>query len=391
MTVQLSSILKREINPGQVAFVRIDCNVPLNEDGSIADAFRLDAVVPTLIFLRDRGVKVVLAGAIGRPKGNRDEALTTQCVADYYSGKVFENCVYVSEVFGDEVQNAINSISNGECVVLENLRFWSEEESNDEQFAKNLAGLADFYVNDAFGQCHREQASIVAITKFLPSFAGVCLEEEVKALENVLKNGQEPVVSIVGGAKVSDKLGVIEALVKRSDFLLIGGAMAYTFLKSQGVVIGDSLCEDDYVTKAAQWMETGKIVLPLDNVVAESIDSIKTQTVRNIEDGYAGFDIGEKTVERFREVIARANTILWNGPMGVFEKNQFANGTSEIARAVATSNAYSVIGGGDSVAAIRGLKLESQINHVSTGGGATLEYLEKGTLVGVDALRTKDR
>jgi len=386
MTKKLPSVISVDISPGQKVLVRIDCNVPLNGDGTIADTFRLEAITPTLEFLRDKGAKVVLAGAIGRPKGKRDESLTTECIAKYFLGKVFEKCVYVDEAFGEKVDDAVNNISAGDCVVIENLRFWPEEESNDESFAKKLAELVDVYVNDAFGQCHREQASIVAITKFLPSFAGICLEKEVDALENVLTNGEVPVVAIIGGAKVSDKLGVIEALLNRADTILIGGAMAYTFMKGQGIGIGDSLCEDDFVEKSKEWMETGKIVLPTDTVVADSINSTTTQNVSGIPDGLSGFDIGKDTIERFSKEISQAKTILWNGPMGVFEKHQFAQGTSSIAQVVAMSDAYSVVGGGDSVAAIRGLNLDSKIDHVSTGGGATLEYLEKGTLVGVDAL-----
>jgi len=386
MAFQLPDIVSADISPGQKVFVRIDCNVPLNADGSIADAFRLEAVTPTLEYLRDKGVKVILAGALGRPKGKKVDGLTTQCIANYFDEKVFENCMYINEAFGDQVEEVIDSMANGDCVVLENLRFWAEEEANDEQFAKNLAGLADCYVNDAFGQCHREQASIVAITKFLPSFAGICLQQEVRALESVLNVGEKPVVAIIGGAKVSDKLGVIEALLDRADTILIGGAMAYTFLKGQGVKIGNSLCENDFVEKSADWMKTGKIILPKDSIVADTIESTETTTASEIPNGFAGFDIGQASIEKFSQEIANAQTILWNGPMGVFEKQQFAKGTSEIAKAVATSSAFSVVGGGDSVAAIRSLKLESQIDHVSTGGGATLEYLEKGTLVGIDAL-----
>ena len=385
MTVDLPSITKADVVPGEVVIVRIDCNVPLNSDGTIADSFRLEAVTPTLEFLRDRGAKVVIAGAIGRPGGQRVQGLTTQCIANYFQGKVFKTCNYVNEAFGQTVDLALEAISEGDSIVLENLRFWKEEETNDEVFAKNLVGSATKFVNDAFGQCHRKQASIVAITEFLPSFAGVCLQREVQALDSVLNSGTNPVVAIIGGAKVSDKLGVIEALLGRADKILIGGAMAYTFLKAQGKSIGNSLCEDDYLSQAAKWLKSGKIVLPSDSVVSSTIDSVETNCVSAIADGTSGFDIGLETTQRFSEEIAKAKTILWNGPMGVFEKPQFANGTSAIAQAVAKSSAYSVVGGGDSVAAIRSLNLESRIDHVSTGG-ATLEYLEKGMLVGINAL-----
>ncbi len=374
------------INTGDVAFVRIDCNVPLNGT-VIADDFRLQAVIPTLDYLRERGARIVIAGAIGRPKGQRDDSLTTECIAEYFADKLFESCQYVDQAFGPVVEKAIAECKPGNAVMLENLRFWSEEESNNEGFAESLASLADVYVNDAFGQSHRKQASIVAITKYLPSYAGMCLEREVDALDNVLHKGKAPVVGIIGGAKVSDKLGVIEALVERCDSLLIGGAMAYTFLKGQNVSIGKSLCEDDYVDKARTWMETEKVSIPTDSVVADNIDSESTSITHSISDTQAGFDIGPETIEVFSKTIANAQTILWNGPMGVFEKSQFASGTQAIAHAVADSDAFSVVGGGDSVAAIRSMNLENKIDHVSTGGGATLEYIETGSLVGIDALR----
>lgn len=391
MAKNLPLLRDAKINSGDVVFVRIDCNVPLNGDGSIADAFRLEAVTPTFEYLRDLGARIIIAGAIGRPKGKRDESLTTEVVANYFEGSVFKSCEYVSHAYGEKVQEAIENCLPSNAIMLENLRFWEQEEANDDAFAQALAGLASYYVNDAFGQSHRNQASIVAITKYLPSFAGICLEREVKALENVLETGQSPVVGIIGGAKVSDKLQVIEALISRCDSLLIGGAMAYTFLKSRGEKIGNSLCEDDFVDKAKLLMETGKIVLPVDSVVAESIDSTQTSIEVSIEDGKAGFDIGPKSIELFAGKLATAKTVLWNGPMGVFEKEQFANGTKSIGEIVADSSAYSVVGGGDSVSAIRSLNLENKIDHVSTGGGATLEYIESGSLVGVDALTNQKK
>ncbi|MFN8015011.1 MAG: phosphoglycerate kinase [Acidimicrobiia bacterium] len=374
---------------GTRVLVRIDCNVPLNSDGTIADTFRLEAVTETIKYLSGKGAKIIVAGAIGRPKGKRDESLTTKCVAEYFQDNVLEKCSYVNEAFGEQVNDAIDQCNPGEGIVLENLRFYEGEEQNDEAFAKELAGLADIYVNDAFGQCHRKQASIVAITKFLPSYMGLCLEKEVSALESVLNNGQDPVVAIIGGAKVSDKIGVIDALINRCDYILIGGAMAFTFLKAGRMAIGNSLCEDDYIDKVGPWMKTGKIFLPNDFVVAENIDSTEAEISKTIPSGYAGFDIGSDSIEKFIQIINSAKTILWNGPMGVFEKPQFAQGTNQIANAVADSNAYSVVGGGDSVAAIRQMGLENKIDHVSTGGGATLEYIEQGTLVGVEALKVR--
>lgn len=386
MSKSYSRFDEAAIEQGTVVFVRIDCNVPLNDDGSIADAYRLEAVTPTIEYLRDRGACIVIAGAIGRPKGKRDGSLTTQVIAEYFQDGIVKKCTYLPEVCGDNVQAAIEACQPGEAIMLENLRFWNGEESNDSDFAQSLARGCDIYINDAFGQSHRNQASIVAITDFLSPFAGDCMAKEIDALESILSSTRHPMVAIVGGAKVSDKLGVIEALMSKCDSILIGGAMAYTFLKSQGVSIGNSLCEDDYVDQARLWYETGKIIVPRDYVVADSIDSTDTSVVASIVDGYAGFDIGPESVDLFTQVIAEAEMILWNGPMGVFEKPQFANGTREVAHAVANAQAFSVVGGGDSVAAIRMLNLQDSINHVSTGGGATLEYIESGSLVGVDAL-----
>lgn len=385
MVRQLPLLNEATINEGDVVFVRIDCNVPL-DDKQITDTFRLEAVGPTLDFLKRKRARVIIAGAIGRPKGKRDDMLSTSVIADYFQGRIFETCLHSRECIDESVKRVIASMDNGSALVLENLRFWSEEESNDEEFARRLASLADIYVNDAFGQSHRKQASIVAITQYLPSYAGICLQKEVDALNKVLVEGKSPVVGIIGGAKVSDKLGVIEALLDRCDSIIVGGAMAYTFLKANGVSIGNSLCEEEFIQRASEWMKTGRIVIPVDSIVAPSIDSTDTAVATSIEDGFAGFDIGPKTCEKFSSVIASAQTILWNGPMGVFEKPQFANGTQAIGRAVADSTAFSVVGGGDSVAAIRMMKLEDRVNHVSTGGGATLEYLELGSLVGIDAL-----
>jgi phosphoglycerate kinase len=386
MSKNYTHVLRAPISAGDAVLVRIDCNVPLNEDGSIADAFRLEAVTPTLELLKEKGARVVIAGAIGRPKGKRDNSLTTERIAEYFQGKVFATCEYVDEAFGDKVDAMLEACKPGDALVLENLRFWNEEESNDDGFAQKLSANIDFYVNDAFGQSHRNQASIVAITKYVPSFAGVCMAKEIDALESILESKEHPSVAIVGGAKVSDKLGVIEALISRCDNVLIGGAMAYTFLKAQGSSIGNSLCEADYLEQARTWMESGKVILPSDSIVADSIDSADTTVSESISDNQAGFDIGPESIERFTAAISTAKMILWNGPMGVFEKEQFARGTREVALAVSESDAYSVVGGGDSVAAIRALGLQEKIDHVSTGGGATLEYLEQSTLVGVDAL-----
>lgn len=380
MNLPLLSDLK--IQSGDKVFVRIDCNVPLNENGEIEDDFRLTSVLPTLKYIKDSGGVAIIAGALGRPKGKFDEKLISKPIAQYFAEHLYESCEYL---VGDPLKQEIN-VEPGNAVVLENLRFYSGEESNDESFAKELSNLAKYFVNDAFGQSHRNQASICAITKFLPSYAGFCLQREVQALENVLSNGQDPVVAIIGGAKVSDKMKVIEKLLDRCDKVIIGGGMGYTFMKSQGDEIGNSLCEDEYLDIAKKWFATGKIVIPIDWVVADDINSTDTTIVTSILPSQSGFDIGPESVKVFGEIINNANTILWNGPMGVFEKEQFANGTEDIGNLVAHAKAYSVVGGGDSVSAIRKMHLENYIDHVSTGGGATLEYIEQGTLVGVQAL-----
>ncbi len=387
---QFNRLIDAPITEGTVVLVRIDCNVPL-KGIQIDDTFRLEAVTPTLEYLKQKKAKVIIAGAIGRPKGKRDESLTTELIAKYFEDRVFDRCQYVDSAVGVDAQKAIGACSSSNAVMLENLRFYPGEESNDEVFAKELTQGIDVYINDAFGQSHRKQASIVGITNFLPSFSGFCMEKEVDALENVLNTDQHPTVAIIGGAKVSDKLGVIEALVERCDKVLIGGAMAYTFLKATGRSIGQSLCEDDFQEKALALLESGKIVLPDDTLVAESYDSTDTQVCVDIPDDLAGFDIGPATVSKFEQELSGAKMILWNGPMGVFEKDQFAKGTIKIAQVVANSQAFSVVGGGDSVSAIRKFDLQNKIDHVSTGGGATLEYIEDGSLIGVDALITASK
>ena len=385
---KLPLISDLNMKPGDKVFIRIDCNVPLSENGQIEDDFRLSSVLATLEYISDAGAIAIIAGAIGRPKGKYDSALVTKPIAEYFNNKLSGSYKYLSDNPSTIEPNSIDTIAGpGDGVILENLRFYVGEESNDEIFAKELSGLAKYYVNDAFGQSHRKQASICAITNYLPSYAGLCLIKEIDALENVLSNGKDPVVAIIGGAKVSDKMKVIEKLLDRCDQILIGGAMAFTFLKSQGKEIGKSLCEDNYLDVAKKWLDTTKIIIPTDFVLADSIDSTETSISSNIEASQAGFDIGPETIETFGKIIDSSNTILWNGPMGVFEKEQFATGTQSIGELVANAKAYSVVGGGDSVSAIRQMKLESTIDHVSTGGGATLEYIEQGTLVGIKALQ----
>lgn len=388
MINKLPLISDLKIASGDRVLVRIDCNVPLDSSGNIEDDFRLTSVFDTLNYIKDAGGVAIIAGAIGRPKGVFDPSLTTQPIAKYFAEHIYSKCEYIMTVpTADDTFLSIEACKPGEAVVLENLRFFPEEEKNDEDFAKVLSTLADFYVNDAFGQSHRKQASICAITNYLPSYAGFCLSREVAALENVLENGRDPVVAIIGGAKVSDKMKVIEKLLERCSYILIGGAMAFTFMKSSGQEIGKSLYEEEFVQLAGEWLSSGKIVIPSDFVLANSIDSQETVISSSIENDQAGFDIGPETISNFKNILSNANTVLWNGPMGVFEKEQFANGTNEIGTMVANSNAYCVVGGGDSVAAIRKLKIENKIDHVSTGGGATLEYIEQGTLVGIEALK----
>jgi len=378
---------------GRRVFVRADFNVPLR-DGEVVDDLRIRATLPTIEELRGRGAALVLASHLGRPGGEPRDDLRMDPVAKRLADLSGVEVTKVDEVVGPEAGGAAGSLGPGELLLLENLRFDPGEEANDPSFAGALASLTDAYVNDAFGAAHRAHASVVGVAEHLPAAAGLLMAREVEVLSRLLEGPDEPFVAILGGAKISDKLGVVRSLLDRVDALLIGGAMAFTFILAQGGEVGGSLVEPDRVEEVRATLEEASrrdvlIVLPEDVVAApEASQDARTQTVRagEIPGGLRGLDIGPRSVEEFARVIADARTIFWNGPMGVVELEPFSLGTRGVAQAVAGTNAFSVVGGGDSIAAIRRLGFEDDVDHLSTGGGASLEFLEGRDLPGVAPL-----
>lgn len=381
------------------AIIRVDFNVPV-QDGKVSDDTRIKAALPTINKVLKDGGAVILMSHLGRPKG-KEEKFSLKVVAEYLSGLIDNKVSFAEDCQGDVAKNAAENLHSGEVLLLENLRFYDEEKKGDENFAKELASLADCYINDAFGTAHRAHASTTVIAQFFPndSIAGFLMEKEVKNIERVLNHGESPVLAIVGGAKVSSKIDILENLVGKVDELIIGGGMAFTFLKALGYNTGKSLVEDDKVEVAKKLIDEAKakgvnILLPSDAICntafSETEGEIASRNITDIADNEMGLDVGEASIKLFEESIAKAKTILWNGPMGVFEMTAFAKGTIAIAKKVAeaTDNgAFSVVGGGDSVAAVNQFELSNRISHVSTGGGAMLEFIEGKVLPGIAALK----
>ena len=381
--------------PGKRVFLRVDFNVPLDEEGKIRDDTRIKAALPTLNHLLEQKAKVIAASHLGRPKGKYDPKLSLKPVAERLSELIHRDVILAPDVIGDEVLKLKKDLKEGQVLFLENLRFHPEEKANDSSFAQLLAQEVDYYVNDAFGACHRAHASVVAITQHTEkSAAGFLVKKEVEYLSKAVHSPQKPYVAILGGVKVSDKIPVIENLLNKADSILIGGAMAYTFFKAQGFDVGRSLVEEDKIDLSLKIINNAKekkvnFYLPTDHIVANAIEpEAESQTMDSfpIPSDLMGLDIGPKTVETYTEVIAQTQTIFWNGPMGVFEIDKFSQGTMKIAEAVADSEALSIVGGGDSVAAVYKAGISEKISHISTGGGASLEFIANETLPGIEAL-----
>ncbi|WPY98744.1 phosphoglycerate kinase [Christiangramia sp. OXR-203] len=383
---------------GKQALIRVDFNVPLNDEMEVTDANRIEAAKPTIIKILEDGGSVVLMSHLGRPKG-KESKYSLQHIQDKVSEVIGVNVKFVEDSTGEEVEKAANDLKSGEILLMENLRFHDEETAGNEAFAEKLAKLGDIYVNDAFGTAHRAHASTTIVAKYFEDKCfGYLLAKEIKSLDKVLNSSEKPVTAVLGGAKVSSKITVIENILDKVDHLIIGGGMTYTFIKAQGGHIGTSLVEDDKQELALEILKKAKekgveVHLPVDSVIADSFSeqaSTQVESVDNIPDGWMGLDVGPKTVKNFANVIKDSKIILWNGPLGVFEMETFAQGTIELGKAIveATENgAFSLVGGGDSVAAVKQFGFADKVSYVSTGGGAMLEMLEGKSLPGIEAIK----
>ena len=382
---------------GKKVFVRCDFNVPMDENQNITDNRRIVAALPTIKYLIEQNCKVILASHLGRPKGEVKPEFSLAPVAAELSKKLGQEVLMAKDVIGESAKSLAANLQEGQVMLLENVRFHREETDNEPEFAKELASMAEVFVNDAFGTAHRAHASTEGISHYLPSVSGFLIEKELKFLGDALNNPERPFVAILGGAKVSDKIGVIDSLLEKVDTLMIGGGMAYTFFKAQGYEVGNSLCEPDKCELALKLMEKAKnkgvkLMLPVDTKIGKEFKpdtESKTVAWTEIPEGWEGFDIGEKTIEMFKNELKTAKTVVWNGPLGLFEFDQFAIGTNAIAHALAEIDATTIIGGGDSAAAVEKAGLADKMTHISTGGGASLEFLEGKKLPGIECLQDK--
>ena len=382
---------------GKKVFVRCDFNVPMDENQNITDNTRIKAALSTIKYLLEQNCKIILASHLGRPKGEVKPEFSLKPVAKELSKLLGKEVIMANDVIGEDATTKAANLKNGEIMLLENVRFHREETDNDPEFAKKLASMAEIFVNDAFGTAHRAHASTTGIADYIPGVAGFLIEKELKFLGNAINNPERPFVAILGGAKVSDKIGVIDSLLDKVDTLMIGGGMAYTFFKAQGYNVGNSLCEVEKTGLALEAMEKAKakgvkLLLPIDTKVGKEFKpdtESKTVAWTEIPDGWEGFDIGEKTIEMFKNELQSAKTVIWNGPLGLFEFDQFAIGTNEIAKTLADLDATTIIGGGDSAAAVTKAGLADKMTHISTGGGASLEFLEGKKLPGIECLQDK--
>ena len=382
---------------GKKVLVRCDFNVPMDESKNIVDNTRIVAALPTIKYLLENNCAVILSSHLGRPKGEFNEKYSLKPVAEELSKLLDKEVIMAKDVVGEDAVKKASDLQQGQVMLLENVRFHREETDNDPEFAKKLASMAEVYVNDAFGAAHRAHASTAGVAAYLPAVSGFLIEKELKFLGNAISNPVRPFVAILGGAKVSDKIGVIDSLLEKVDTLIIGGGMAYTFFKAQGYGVGNSLCELDKLDLAKDLMakakEKGvKLMLPVDTKIGKEFKpdtESKTVAWTEIPDGWEGFDIGEKTIEMFSKELETAKTVVWNGPLGLFEFDQFAIGTNSIAKVLSEIDATTIIGGGDSAAAVKKAGLQDKMTHISTGGGASLEFLEGKKLPGIECLLDK--
>lgn len=385
----MKSIKDIEIKEGEKIFLRVDYNVPI-ESGKVLDDTRIRRTIPTLEYLLERKAILILCSHLGRPKGKTLPELSLKPVAEKLSEIIKKDVHFSEEIIGENLIKKINSLSPGEIILIENIRFDPREEKEDEEFAKELRKLADTYVNDAFGASHRKHTSVHLLPKlFEKKAAGFLLFEETKNLKKVRENPERPAIAILGGAKIEDKIGIIEGLLDVMDKVLIGGGMMFTFWKAIGKKIGKSILTEGYVEKVKELLNTGKIIVANDALCAENLESEDVKNLEEIPENMAGYDIGKKSIENFKKEINSAKTIFWNGPMGVFENEKFKNGTIEIAKEIAkrtSEGAFSLAGGGETVSAIKLAGVKDKFSYISTGGGASLEFMEKGTLPGIEAL-----